>query len=58
MIFHSGAGSAAVKDTSGHETIILDFIDAVVTDREPMVSGKAARLATEIVLDIYNNNVY
>ncbi|QSH40015.1 Gfo/Idh/MocA family oxidoreductase [Lentisphaerota bacterium ZTH] len=55
---HSGAGSAAVEETSGHERIIEDFVDAVRSNRQPIVSGEEARLATEIVLDIYNNNVY
>ncbi|MCP3966001.1 MAG: Gfo/Idh/MocA family oxidoreductase [Lentisphaerae bacterium] len=55
---HSGAGSAAVEETSGHERIVEDFVDAVRTNRQPIVSGEEARLATEIVLGIYNNNVY
>ena len=58
MHIHSGAGSAKVSDTDGHEAIIKDFIDAVRNDREPAVSGDTARTATEIILDIYNNNVY
>ena len=58
MHFHSGAGSAAVNDTGGHEAVIKDFIMAVREDREPAVSGEDARVATEIVLDIYNSNIY
>ncbi len=58
MHFHSGAGSAAVNDTGGHEAIIKDFIAAVRENRKPAVSGEDARTATEIVLDIYNSNVY
>ena len=58
MHIHSGAGSAQVSDTDGHEAIIKDFIDAVHNDRDPAVSGDAARTATEIILDIYNNNIY
>ena len=58
MHIHSGAGSAQVSDTDGHEAIIKDLIDAVHNDRDPAVSGDAARTATEIILDIYNNNIY
>jgi predicted dehydrogenase len=55
---HSGAGNALVEETSGHESIIRDFIEAVHQDKPPMVSGENARTATEIVLDIYANNQY
>ena len=55
---HSGAGHALVEETSGHESIINDFIEAVHQHRPPMVSGEDARTATEIVLDIYENNQY
>lgn len=55
---HDGATSAAVADGGGHERIIIDFIEAVKQNRPPVVSGDEARLATEIVLDIYKNNVY
>lgn len=55
---HSGAGNALIEETSGHESIICDFIEAVRQDRAPMVSGEDARAATEIVLDIYENNQY
>ena len=55
---HSGAGHALVEETSGHESIISDFIEAIKLNRQPMVSGEDARVATEIVLDIYNNNQY
>lgn len=53
---HSGAGSAHVEETSGHEAVIKDFVNAVMRNAEPSVSGDAARLATGIILDIYNNN--
>ena len=52
------AGDAFVEETSGHESIISDFIEAVRQNRSPMVSGEDARVATEIVLDIYENNQY
>jgi predicted dehydrogenase len=50
---HSGATSASVSDTSGHENIVKDFVQAVKQDHAPLVDGKSARLATEIILDIY-----
>jgi len=52
---HSGADSAAVADTSGHEAIISDFVSAVKEDRPPAVSGESARKATELILQIYGN---
>ncbi len=53
---HSGASSASVEDTAGHEAIIRDFVEAVQEDREPLVSGESGRLATEIILQIYQND--
>jgi predicted dehydrogenase len=50
---HSGAASAAVADTAGHEAIIRDFVQAVRGDRDPAVPPASARLATELVLRIY-----
>ncbi len=50
---HSGAGSATVADTSGHEAILADFIAAIQEDREPAVTGESARQTTELVLSIY-----
>jgi UDP-N-acetyl-2-amino-2-deoxyglucuronate dehydrogenase len=52
---HSGAGAAgaAVSDTAGHEAIIADFVRAVRDKRPPAVSGEEARLATELILEIY-----
>lgn len=58
METHSGASSAAVNNTCGHEAIIADFIESVRLNSKPAVSGEDARLATEIILDIYKNNVY
>jgi UDP-N-acetyl-2-amino-2-deoxyglucuronate dehydrogenase len=54
---HTGAATPLVKDTSNHEQIIEDFIRAVREDREPFVSGESARIATEIILDIYHSNM-
>lgn len=55
---HSGAGSATISQTGGHEAIITDFIDAVKLNLKPAVSGEDARLATEIILNIYGSNIY
>ena len=54
---HSGAASASVSDTAGHEAIIRDFVDAVREDRAPAVTGESARMATELVLQIYENAI-
>jgi len=54
---HDGAASATVSDTAGHEAILEDFIEAVRTGRQPAVPPESGRLATELVLAIYRNNV-
>jgi UDP-N-acetyl-2-amino-2-deoxyglucuronate dehydrogenase len=51
---HSGAASAGVSDTAGHEAILADFVSAVRDGRTPAVSGESARLATQLILRIYN----
>ncbi len=54
---HDGASTATVADTAGHEAIIRDFVDAVRTGRKPAVPPESGRLATELVLRIYENNL-
>jgi len=54
---HDGAASAAVTETAGHEAILRDFLAAVRKDRDPCVTADQARLATELILDIYANAV-
>ncbi len=54
---HSGAGTAAVENTSGHEAILTDFIEAVETGRQPAVPASSGRLATELVLQIYEGRI-
>ncbi|KAA5827991.1 Gfo/Idh/MocA family oxidoreductase [Algibacter amylolyticus] len=52
---HTGSSSALVDDTTNHETVIKDFIDAIKTGNDPLITGESARHATEIILDIYNS---
>lgn len=52
---HTGAASALVNDTKNHEFIISDFVNAIKEDRDPLITGESAKNATEIILDIYNN---
>ncbi|MHC4873510.1 MAG: Gfo/Idh/MocA family protein [Planctomycetota bacterium] len=52
---HSSASSAAVSDTSGHENVINDFIEAIENDREPAANGEAGKLTSEIILAIYRS---
>jgi UDP-N-acetyl-2-amino-2-deoxyglucuronate dehydrogenase len=51
----SGASSHTIADTSLHEAVIKNFISAVNENREPLVTGESARLATEVILEIYGN---
>jgi UDP-N-acetyl-2-amino-2-deoxyglucuronate dehydrogenase len=48
-----GADNHLVKDTTNHELIIKDFIQAVKENREPFITGESARMASEIILQIY-----
>jgi UDP-N-acetyl-2-amino-2-deoxyglucuronate dehydrogenase len=50
---HDGAASAAVADLSGHRAMVSDFIKAVRERREPIAGGESARMATELILRIY-----
>ena len=52
---HTGAATALVEDTSNHEVIIKDFMDAINHDRDPLITGESARVATEVILEIYQN---
>jgi len=54
---HDGAASATVSDTAGHEAVIRDFVDAARVGRKPAIPAESARLATELVLRIYNADV-
>jgi predicted dehydrogenase len=54
---HTGAATALVNDTTNHEAIIKDFVRAIREDMEPMINGEAAKPATEIILEIYQNNI-
>ncbi|BBQ83257.1 MULTISPECIES: Gfo/Idh/MocA family protein [Enterobacteriaceae] len=52
-----GAHSAVVTDTFGHQAILRDFANAVVSGAAPLCSGRDARRATELVLQIYKRRV-
>ena len=53
----TGASTAAVTDTTLHEAVINDFVESVRGNKEPAVTGEDAALATEIILNIYSNNI-
>ena len=52
---HTGAATAIVEDTTNHELIISDFVNAVKTDSDCLVTGESARNATEMILKIYDS---
>lgn len=54
---HDGATSVAVEDTAGHEALIADFVAAVREGRPPAVTGESARMATELILRIYQSDI-
>lgn len=49
-----GAGSAAIPAAS-HGRQIADVIDAILTDRDPLVTGENGRHPLEIVLKVYES---
>ncbi|MCK4248994.1 MAG: Gfo/Idh/MocA family oxidoreductase [Candidatus Omnitrophica bacterium] len=51
---HSGL-TAEVVDTTYHEAVINDFIEAVQKDRDPIVPPQEARQTTELILGIYKS---
>ena len=53
---HTGAANPFVNDTTNHELIIKDFINAVNENREPFINGESAKIASEVILEIYKNN--
>jgi len=54
---HVGAATHLVNDTTNHEKIIKDFIEAIKEDKIPFVDGEAGKIATEIILEIYKNRI-
>ena len=54
---HSGSASAVVEDTLNHELVIKDFIEAVLKDRDPLITGSQAKAATEIILEVYSKQI-
>ncbi len=44
-------------NTTNHELIIKDFIDAVKENTDPFVNGESVKIASEVILDIYKNNI-
>lgn len=52
---HSGSSNHFVNDTKNHEAIIVDFINAVKENRDPLITGEDAKISTVIILDIYQN---
>lgn len=57
FVVHSGADSAAVSDTSGHEAVVGNFVEAVREGRAPAVDGRDGARATELVLRVYEGDV-
>jgi UDP-N-acetyl-2-amino-2-deoxyglucuronate dehydrogenase len=55
LINSTGSSNPLVNDTTNQEIIIKDFIDSIKTGKDPLITGKSARNATEIILDIYKN---
>ena len=54
---HTGAATHLVNDTTNHEKIIMDFIKAVKENKEPLITGEEGRITTEVVLEIYKNQI-
>lgn len=44
-----------LPDHDGHAIIINDMVEAIINDREPMISGVEARKSVEIILAVYES---
>lgn len=49
-----GAGDAAAISLSGHALQLEDFVQAIKENREPIVTGRAARMAVDALTKIYS----
>lgn len=54
---HTGSATAVVADTTNHERIVKDFSASILEDRDPLVTGPSARVATEMILEIYDSRI-
>jgi len=52
----SSASDPKAIGKEGHQAQIYDLIQAIREDREPMVTGREARKAVEIILAIYESS--
>jgi predicted dehydrogenase len=50
---NQSASSAAVTDLSGHKAILVDFLQAVANNTEPICNGREARRSLALVESIY-----
>lgn len=57
IVAHTGAATHTVGDTANHEKIIKDFVEALNENKEPLINGEEAKVATEIILEIYKNQI-
>ena len=53
---HAGAKSAKVSDVSGHSSVVQDFIQALEEQRPPTITAQSARMATDVICQIYKVN--
>jgi len=51
----SAASDPKAIGTEGHQMQIQDLCDAIVQDRDPMVTGEEARNAVEVILGVYES---
>jgi predicted dehydrogenase len=51
-----GAADPKAISVSGHTTLIGDMADAVLNDHEPLIPGRQARRAVDIILAIYESS--
>ncbi len=53
---NSGASDPTNIDTSGHEFQIADMVDAILTDRQPLVSARDGKRPVQIITAIYESS--
>lgn len=55
---HTGASSALVSDSRNHEYIIKNFVESIRSGKDPLITGESAKKATELILNIYDNQIW
>ena len=48
--------TAKIKDQSLHLNVLEDFVDAILKNKEPLVTGKSAKKSVDFITQIYHSS--